>query len=66
MNTDLIVDLLKDEDYSARLTCGDRWLVVNSSGDFVVYARARRQGKIVYEGDDVGIAIVYLKGFPNK
>jgi hypothetical protein len=34
-----IIDSLKDPTVQVRVSCGDRWLVCNDAGEFVVYSR---------------------------
>ena len=59
-----IYNVLKDK-LNTRITCGDRWLVMDKLQDanvFIIYERsyAQKVSKKIYEGSDEELACLFL------
>jgi hypothetical protein len=59
-----IIDSLRDPIIQTRVSCGDRWLVCNDNGEFVVYYRpyGAKKTRTLITTTDESIAVAVLTG----
>lgn len=57
-----IVEALQDDSVQVRVVCGDRWLVCDDDGNFVVYSKpyGARKTRTLTVTDNETVAVVVL------